>query len=110
MAGKFELMKDNDEQFIFNLKAGNGQVILTSEPYSSKQAAQNGIAAVVKNARDDSRIERMESRKGKPFFVVKGGNGRVIGSSETYSVPQAMENGIASVKKNVVTAQVVDQT
>jgi len=52
----------------------------------------------------------VESKKGQPFFVVKGGNGRVIGSSERYSVPQAMENGIASVMKNAVNAQVVDQT
>jgi len=110
MAGKFELTKSNKGHFMFNLKARNGQIILTSEQYSSKQAAQNGIAAVVKNARDDSRIERMESKKGQPFFVVKGGNGRIIGSSETYSVPQAMENGIASVMKNALNAQVVDQT
>ena len=110
MAGKFELTKSNNGHFRFNLKAGNGQVILTSEQYSSKQAAQNGIASVMRNASDDSRIERMVSSKGKPFFVVKGGNGRVIGSSETYSVPQAMENGIAAVKKNAVDAQVVDQT
>ena len=100
MPGNFELKKSGDGSFMFNLKAGNGQIILTSEQYSSKQAAQNGITSVVKNALDDSRIERRESRKGQPFFMLKGGNGRVIGSSETYSVPAAMENGIASVKKN----------
>lgn len=110
MAGKFEIRKSDDGNFMFNLKAGNGQIILTSEQYSSKQAAQNGITSVVKNALDDSRIERRQSRKGQPFFVVKGGNGRVIGCSETYSVSAAMENGIASVRKNVADAWVIDQT
>ena len=110
MAGKFELNKGKKGRFMFSLKARNGQVLLSSEQYSSKQAAQNGISSVIKNAIDDNRIERMQSKKGRPFFVVKGGNGRVIGSSETYSVPQAMENGIESVKKNAVNAQVVDQT
>lgn len=110
MAGKFELTKNEDGTFMFNLKARNGQVILTSEQYSIKQAAQNGISAVVKNALDDTRIERKESRKGRPFFVLKGGNGHVIGSSEPYSAPAAMEIGIASVKKNASNAWVIDQT
>jgi len=110
MAGKFELKKSDHGNFMFNLKAGNGQTILTSESYSSKQAAQNGIASVIKNAGDATRIERKQSRRGQPFFVLKGANGRVIGCSEMYSVPAAMENGIASVRKNAVTARVIDQT
>ena len=110
MAGKFELKKSDSGNFMFNLKAGNGQVLLTSEQYSSKQAAQNGISAVVSAANDDSRIERKQSKRGQPFFVLKGGNGRVIGSSETYSVPSAMENGIASVQKNALDAWVIDET
>jgi uncharacterized protein len=110
MPGKFELKKSNGGNFMFNLKAGNGQIILTSEPYASKQAAQNGIESVKKNAATDGRYERKASRKGEPFFVLKGGNGQVIGSSEVYSGGAAMENGIACVKKNAVQASVLDQT
>lgn len=43
MAGKFELKKSKDGQFMFNLKASNGQVILTSEMYKTKASAENGI-------------------------------------------------------------------
>lgn len=52
MAGKFELKTAKSGQFHFNLKAGNGQVIATSELYESKSAALNGIESVRENAAD----------------------------------------------------------
>ncbi len=50
MAGKFEMFKDNSGQFRFRLKAGNGEIIATSESYTTKSAAQNGIESVKTNA------------------------------------------------------------
>lgn len=52
MAGKFELYKDSSGQYRFRLKAGNGEVIASSEAYSSKAGAENGIASVKKNSPD----------------------------------------------------------
>lgn len=52
MAGKFELFTDQGGKFRFNLKAGNGQVIASSQAYESKKAALNGIESVRKNAAD----------------------------------------------------------
>lgn len=52
MAGKFELKTAKSGQYHFNLKAGNGQIIATSELYESKSAALNGIESVRKNAAD----------------------------------------------------------
>jgi uncharacterized protein YegP (UPF0339 family) len=52
MAGKFVLKKGSTGKFHFNLVAGNGQVIATSEAYESKSAALNGIESVQKNAPD----------------------------------------------------------
>ena len=52
MAGKFELKKTANGQFHFNLKAGNGEIIATSEMYESKASAQNGIDSVKRNAAD----------------------------------------------------------
>lgn len=52
MAGKFELKTAKSGQFHFNLKAGNGQIIATSEMYESKAAALNGIESVRNNAKD----------------------------------------------------------
>jgi uncharacterized protein YegP (UPF0339 family) len=110
MAGKFELKKSASEQFMFNLKAGNGQVILTSELYKAKDSAENGINSVKQHAAEDASYERKASSRGEPYFVLKASNGQIIGKSEMYSSESAMENGIASVKANAPDATVVDLT
>lgn len=108
MAGKFEIKKSTNGKFHFNLKAGNGQVILSSEMYESKSACQNGIESIKKNGGDEKRYERKESTKGDPYFIIKAGNGQEIGRSEMYSGNAAMENGIQSVIKNAPDAEIVD--
>jgi len=50
MAGKFELYKDKAGKFRFRLKAGNGEIIATSESYETKAGAQKGIKSVQSNA------------------------------------------------------------
>jgi len=110
MAGKFELKKSKSGQFMFNLRAGNNQIILTSELYRDKAGAQNGIESVQKHAGDDANYERKTSSRNEPYFVLKAANGQVIGSSEMYSSTAAMENGIASVKTNAPGAASVDVT
>jgi uncharacterized protein len=57
MAGKFEIFKDKGGEFRFNLKAGNGEVIASSEGYASKASAQNGIESVKKNAADATVVD-----------------------------------------------------
>ena len=57
MAGKFELYTDRSGEYRFRLKAGNGQVIATSEGYSSKSAAENGIESVRTYAPDAEVVE-----------------------------------------------------
>jgi uncharacterized protein YegP (UPF0339 family) len=108
MAGKFELNTSSNGKFFFNLKAGNGEIILSSEMYESKSSAENGIASVKKNAGDDDRYDRRTAANGDPYFVLKAGNGEPIGRSETYSSSAAMENGIDSVKKNAADAQIAE--
>ena len=110
MAAKYDLKKSSNGKFMFNLKAANGQVILTSEMYEAKAGAENGIESVRKNGPDDKRFERRESKKGEPYFVLKAGNGQVIGRSEMYSSNAAMENGIQSVMKNAKGAKLEDTT
>ena len=104
--GKFEIKTDKSGKYRFNLKAGNGQVILSSQGYASKSGCDNGIDSVRKNSQDDSMFERMTAKDGSPYFCLKASNGQVIGNSEMYSSTSAMENGIASVKKNAPDASV----
>ena len=108
MAGKFEIKKSANGKFHFNLKAGNGQIILSSEMYDTRAAAENGIESVKKNAAEAGHFEKRTSTKGDPFFVLKAGNGQEIGRSEMYSSDAACDNGIESVQKNAPGAEVED--
>ncbi|GGX31094.1 YegP family protein [Aquimarina muelleri] len=96
----FELKSKEGSSYHFTLKAKNGQVILSSEVYNSKSAAENGIASVKKNASEDGRYERKTAKNGKFYFNLKAGNGQIIGSSQMYTSESGMENGINSVKEN----------
>jgi len=104
----YEIKTDAAGKFRFNLKAGNGQVILSSQGYASRADALNGIASVQKHAPDDGNFERKDSSRGEPYFVLKANNGVVIGQSEMYSSTVARDTGIASVQKNGPSADVKD--
>jgi uncharacterized protein YegP (UPF0339 family) len=108
--GKFVITKRSNGEFQFNLKAGNGQTILSSEGYSSKAGCDNGIDSVRKNSQDDSKYDRKTSTNGKFYFNLKATNGQIIGTSEMYESESARDNGIASVKENAPDATVDDQT
>ncbi len=110
MAAKFHIKQAKSGDFYFNLKAGNGEIILSSEMYEAKAGASNGIASVKTNAPNDDRYERKETTAGDPYFVLKAGNGQQIGKSETYSSKSSMENGIRSVKENAPDAEIVDDS
>jgi len=110
MAAHYELKPAAHEQFMFNLKAANGEIVLTSEVYKTKESALNGIESVKANSANDALYERKKSTSGNPYFVLKARNHEVIGKSEMYSSDAAMENGIASVKKNGPAATLHDIT
>jgi hypothetical protein len=104
--GTFLISKRKNDEFQFVLKAGNGQVILASEGYTTKTACENGIESVRKNSEVDSRFDRLEAKNGKVYFNLKASNGQIIGSSEMYESVAARENGIESVAKNAPEADV----
>ena len=110
MASKFELKKSKNDKFVFNLLAGNGQVILTSEMYDSKASALNGIESVKKNAPDGGRFSRLSAKDGSPYFTLKAANGQVIGQSQMYSGEKARDAGIESVQQNAPGAPTSDLT
>ena len=108
--GKFVVTLRKNGEYQFNLKATNGQVILTSEGYTTKAACMNGIESVKKNCQVEARFEKKVASNGKPFFNLKATNGQIIGSSQMYATEKNMLNGLASVQKNAPEAEVVDLT
>jgi hypothetical protein len=108
--GKFVISVRKDGEFQFNLKAGNGQVILSSEGYAAKASCLNGIESVRTNSADDARFDRKESSNGKFYFNLKASNGQVIGASQMYESEASRDNGIESVKTNAPDATVEDES
>lgn len=120
--GKFVISKAKTG-VMFNLRAGNGQVIATSEVYNSKTSAMNGIESVKKNCtaviedqtksdytvEKNPKFEMYKDKKGEVRFRLKAGNGQIIATSEGYKDSAACKNGIESVKKNAPTAEIVDE-
>jgi uncharacterized protein YegP (UPF0339 family) len=110
MAGRC-VIRRSGTQYDFILQAeGNYETLLTSERYTTKASAEKGIDSVKANAPIDARYERRTSSRQQPYFVLKAGNGEIIGTSEMYSSAVARDNGISAVKANAPGAKVVDET
>jgi uncharacterized protein YegP (UPF0339 family) len=108
MKPTFEIKKEKDGKFMFNLKAANDLVIFTSQSYESKEGAEAGIASVKENAGMDGYYEEKAGHDGRPYFVLHAANKLVIGRSQMYSSREAMHKGINSVKQNAPLAETVD--
>ena len=121
--GKFVIRTVNSG-IKFDLKATNGQVIATSEVYTTAAACRNGIESVMKNAPianvEDQTVENFEVMKHPKFemyqdkageyrFRLKATNGQIIAVSEGYVAKASCVNGVESVQKNAVDAEIVEE-
>ena len=105
---KFEISVRKNGEFQFNLKASNGEIILTSEGYTTKSACLNGVDSVKRNSVTEERFEKLVAKNGKPYFNLKATNGQIIGQSQMYASERNRDNGIASVMKNAPVAEIVE--
>ncbi len=121
--GKF-VIRTTNTGIKFDLKAGNGEVIATSEVYKSLNSCRNGAASVKKNAPianlEDQTAEEYAKEKCPKFemyidkageyrFRLKATNGQTIATSEGYSAKAGCLNGIDSVKRNAPDAEIDEQ-
>ena len=116
--GKF-LVKKAKGGVMFNLVAGNGEVIATSETYKTLASCKKGIASVQKNAASgiedltekgkeisNPKFQVYKDKKGQFRFRLKAANGQIIAVGEAYKEKEACVNGIASIKKNAPKAAI----
>lgn len=102
----FELYTMDSGKHGFRLKAANGQIILASQSYESKDGCMNGIESVKENAQDENMFSKEVSTNGKPYFNLLAKNGQIIGKSEMYESEAGRDNGIESVMKNAPDAEI----
>ena len=121
--GKFVIEKSSNDKFKFNLKAGNNEIIATSQMYASLATCKNGIESVRKNsiaaAVEDQTVEGFETQKNPKWeiykdaksefrFRLKATNGEIIATGEGYKAKAGCLNGIESIKKNAPDAELVE--
>ena len=121
--GKF-VVKQTKNGFVFNLKAGNGEIIATSQTYSGEDACMNGIESVRKNAElaklEDQTVENFETvtnpkfevyldKGGEYRFRLKARNGEIIATGEGYKAKASCLNGIDSIRRNAPESPVVKE-
>ncbi len=106
MNGYYEIKHAAGEKWKFNLKAGNHEIILSSQLYTTKSGAENGIASCRENGPDASNFDSLTAKSGDPYFNLKAGNGQIIGTSEMYKSASACTNGIKSVQTNCVSTTI----
>ncbi len=120
--GKFVIKPAKSGGYVFNLKAGNGEVIATSEVYNSLEACKNGVQSVKTNAPaaalEDQTAEGFTTEKNPKFemytdkagefrFRLKAKNGQIIATGEGYKAKSGCKNGIESIRKNAPDADVI---
>lgn len=104
---KFEVYQSGKKnEFRFRLKADNGQIILSSEGYTSKPACLNGIESVKKNSADAKRFTKTTTPSNMFRFAISAANSQIIGTSQNYKSESGRNNGIESVMKNAARAEI----
>ena len=114
---KYVIKVSQSGKYHFNLVAGNGEPILSSQMYAARKGAVKGIRSVAKNAPEapvvdltakevvpakNPKFEIFEGKDGKVYFRLIAANAKAIGRSEGYNSLAACKNGIKSVKKNAL--------
>ena len=121
--GKF-VLSEAKNGYKFNLVAGNGEVIATSQIYKSAVSAKKGIASVSANApvaKIENQTEKgfaavtcpkfevYKDKKGEYRFRLKAKNGQIIATGEGYAKVDGCLKGIASVQRNAKEIKIVEK-
>lgn len=118
--GKF-VIKETATGYRFDLKAGNGEIIASSQVYASEAACKGGIESVRKCCTSETEDQTVEGyaavkhpkyevyldKAGEFRFRLKARNGEIIATSEGYKAKASCLNGIESIKKNAPDAEVI---
>ena len=121
MTAKFEIKVAKNGDYMFNLFAQNGKIIATSETYTTLQNCKGGIESVRANAGvhvEDKTVaepialpcpkyEIFNDKEGKFRFHLRASNGEIICASQGYTAKQGAHTGIASLKENAPSAEIV---
>ena len=105
---KFQVFRGFDGEYYFHLRANNGEIVLQSQPYTRRASAIDGTTSVRTNGTDATRYEIRDAANGEAYFVLKAGNGQIIGVSETYYSRSNAQRGADTVAQLIADGTIVD--
>lgn len=108
MEEHFEYFSNQNNTYYFRLKAKNGKIILASQWYTDKWGCLNGIESVKENANSRNNFENRNASDKSYYFVLKAGNGQIIGTSQMYTTLQSCNQWISSVMTNAPLADSIE--
>lgn len=94
-AQQFEIFKGEDLKTYFRLRAGNGEIMLSSQGYTASSSAKKGIESVKTNGADASRYEVFETDAGQYALRLVAANGEVIARGESYASKSNADRAVA---------------
>lgn len=108
--GKFIITKNKKKDYRFHLKAVNGEILLISERYSTKQGCINGVLSVKRNAPQFRHYEKTGRPDGSFSFVLRASNGQAIGTGPIYATAGERDLAIESLMCNAPMAPLEDRS
>ena len=104
---RVQLLESGRDQFRFNVYAGNGEVVLSSEQYTTKASALNGAFSVVENGVEENSYKVLESATGGFYFNLHAANHQIIATSEMYTTRQSAERARDAVIQLLPTIELI---
>lgn len=98
--GKWIIKEKGDGEFVAFLYANNGEIMLTSEIYTSEESARAGIDTIRKNV-DGGTFVNYKDKNKNYYFKLKSVKNRILCVSETYKSEALAESAKESVKRFV---------
>lgn len=90
---RFDVFQGADGRYYFNLHAGNGEIVLSSQGYLDEASALNATFSVAENGASAARYDVRQAQNGQWYFNLLATNGQVIGTSEMYATKYNAERG-----------------
>jgi uncharacterized protein YegP (UPF0339 family) len=105
---KFQVFRGFDGAYYFHLRADNGEIVLQSQPYTRRASAVAGTQSVWNNGTNLANYEIRDAANGEAYFVLKAGNGQVIGVSETYYSETNAQRGEETIVQLLAGGAILD--
>jgi uncharacterized protein YegP (UPF0339 family) len=104
----FTVFKGLDGKYYFNLKAANGEIVLSSQGYTTKTSAKKGVASIRENGGDIENFELRDAQNEQTYFVLKAANGKIIATGETYVSASNAEAAVESISALIASEKIAD--